>query len=783
MEENDKKMTESGASDQHDSSSQKDTVQSGDSAAGHEPSDSEHDQEAPELQHADDAQQEEPIASGLSSEEEHEKTTEDAPDEKAEETKPVDKSKLGKEEPKIRPEDDQAIVHEQGGVELEEGVGSHHADATKADEQPEGYVGSDNVNESSEEIEYRDAAAAAVVNELEVRNNEEESADINEAAESIESKSETGQQKEDEDHSHDEEGGHDDDEQHLDYSHYSKTQLVQVLESQLKDTDFKQIGNILKEIKSAFDEIYNTEKEEAYNQYLQNGGEPDGFEYNHDDLDNRFFAAYNTLRDKRAEYLNNLANQKERNLEKKQALLERLREMVDSDETVTSIKELKDIQEEWKNTGPVPPQQLKSLWANYNALIDRYYDQRSIYFELKELDRKKNFELKLELCERAEQLAQEENLKEAIKALNELHEEFKHIGPVPKEEQEPLWQRFKAASDAVYARRKQYYEGLKEQLTVNQQAKEALAERVQPFAEFDSERISDWNAKTKEILALQKEWESIGGLPRESAKAINKKFWSAFKGFFNNKGKFFKKIEAQRQENFKKKEALLERAEELKDSEDFSSSAQTLKDLQKEWKEIGPVPEKFRNEIYAKFKAACDHFFDRKRANEADRDKDFFVNLKKKQEICEDLEQMVQNDDVDIDKIDEYLDAWPEIGFVPKANIKSIQERFNKAVSNAVDKTDLEEDEKQRLKYTAQFSKLKQSPNSKRILQKKENSLRRQIAKLENDIVLWKNNLSFFAESKQADKLKDEFNEKIDKATKELESLEEQLRAIHNIED
>ncbi len=585
----------------------------------------------------------------------------------------------------------------------------------------------------------------------------------------------------------DKEGGDDGDnddeieEHHLDYSNYSKTQLVQAIETQLKNTDMSEVGKILKEIKPAFDDVHNHEREDAYQKYLEAGGEKDGFEYKNDELDSRFLEAYNALRDKRNEFYNSLEKQKDQNLHKKQAILEKLRSIVDSDETMASLKELKEIQEEWKNTGPVAPQHLKSLWANYNALIDRYYDQRSIYFELKELDRKKNLEAKLELCEKAEELDKMDNLKEAIKVLNELHEEFKHIGPVPKEDQEPLWIRFKAASDAVYAKRKDYYENLKEELNLNQKSKEALVEKVQFFSDFNSERISDWNQKTKELLEIQKQWEAIGGLPREVAKDINKKFWSAFKSFFSHKGQFFKELEKKRQENLHLKEELTKQAEELKDNENFQETAETLKELQRKWRDIGPVPEKFRNEIYAKFKSACDHFFNRKRANENVQEKQYVENLKKKQVLCDELDKMATSGDIDLDRVDDIIDEWPKIGYVPKNEIKNIQNRFNKAIATVVDKADLDEDEAQQMKFSAQFSKLKQSPNSNRIIQKKENSLRRQIAKLENDIDLWKNNLNFFADSKKADKLKEEFNEKIEKASRELQTLEEQLRAISNI--
>ena len=574
---------------------------------------------------------------------------------------------------------------------------------------------------------------------------------------------------------------HHEEEAHLDYSSYSKKQMVQVLESLLKEDDFSQVGRILKEIKKPYDKLTNTERKEAYSRYLADGGEKDGFEYRPDELDQRFNLAYNKLRERKNQYYNSLEKQKDTNLNTKLGILEKLRELVDSEETGASIKALKELQVQWKEVGVIPSSQVKSLWANYNALLDRFYDQRSIYFELKELDRKKNFDLKIDLCEKAEQLSEQDNIRDAIKQLNELHEEFKHIGPVPKDDQEKVWERFKSASDKVYSRRKEFYDKLKDEFKLNEVAKEALVEKVIPFADFNSERISDWNSKTKEIIAVQKEWETIGSLPKEKAKEINKKFWTSFKSFFNKKGQFFKKIEEERRVNLKLKQELVEKAEALKDSDDFRKTSEELKILQKEWKDIGPVPEKFRNEVFVQFKKACDHFFDRRRANSGKLEEEYEENLKKKQVICEELEKMLLDDKIDIEQLKSIEKEWSQIGFVPKASIKSIQKRYTNAVGKIVDKVDIPETEKHKMRFSAQFGNVNYGPGAEKFIHKKEGALRRQITTLENDINLWKNNIDFFASSKNADKLKKEFQVKIDQALAQLKSLKEQLKVISNI--
>ncbi len=566
----------------------------------------------------------------------------------------------------------------------------------------------------------------------------------------------------------------------LDYSGYTKKQLVQVLESLLKSNDISQVGKILKEIKPVYDELYTAQRDKAYKKYLDEGGEKDGFEYKDDELDRRFREAYNTLKERRYQYINSLDKQREDNLKAKQNLLERLRHLVDSEETTASIADLKKIEQEWREIGPVAPQHARSLWANFHALRNRYYDHRSIYFELKELDRKKNLNQKLQLVEKAEQLDQLENIKEAIRELNELHEEFKLIGPVPAEEQEPLWQRFKAASDRIYTKRKQYYEELKERFKLNLQAKQALIEKIQEFEKFDSDRITEWNAKTKELLALQKEWESVGGLPKDKAKKINKAFWSSFKSFFNRKGQFFKKLEEGKRENLAKKQALMETARELRNSDDFEKTAETLKNLQKQWREIGPVPEKYKNKVYKEFKEACDTFFNRRRKHLEEIESTYKDNLKLKEELCSELEKMTDGD-IDLKRVTEIQEQWGSIGFVPRNAMKSIQKRFVDAINKLADAAEIPEEEKHVLKFKARFSKMNYGPNADKFLQKKENTLRRQISKLENDISLWKNNLDFFANSRTAEKLKHDFNKRISSAERELKELKDQLKVLNSI--
>jgi predicted DCC family thiol-disulfide oxidoreductase YuxK len=577
---------------------------------------------------------------------------------------------------------------------------------------------------------------------------------------------------------------HDDDDEHdheEDYSEYSKEQLVDLIKELAKSDNVLQAEKKARELKPFFDEYFEKQRARALEKFLAEGGSEEDFSYKLDDLDNRFEANYRLIRDRKFEYQKLQETRKEENLKKKQEILERLREFVDSDEASSSFDTFKEIQEEWKNVGPVAPAHARTLWANYNALVDRFYDNRSIYFELKELDRKKNLEAKLALCERAEKLSQYDNIKEAIKELNELHHDFKYIGPVPKEEQENVWQRFKAASDAVYSRRKEYVDVLKEELGKNEEIKRQLAEKVQEFVNFDSDRIKEWNAKTKEILEIQKKWEATGGLPRAHAREINKLFWNAFKKFFQHKSAFFKRLDSQREENLAKKQELVKQAQELKESTEWQEAAEKLKALQRHWKEIGPVPEKVRDQVYREFKEACDYFFDRKRANTDGAEKDYQENLSRKEEVLDNIEKLAEEGSQDIDALRELQDQYDEIGFVPKRDISRIKNRYTEVVDKFIAQLeDLTEEDRKELKLESQVIKMKQGPNADHKLHKKEVVLRKQIAKVENEIAIFKNNIEFFSNSKKAEKLKDEFTTKIREANQQLKDLKQQLRIIRN---
>ena len=570
--------------------------------------------------------------------------------------------------------------------------------------------------------------------------------------------------------------------QNADFATYSREELVEVIKNLGKDENPFLADRILKQIAPLFNKLRSEVREAALKEFIQEGGAEDDFQYRPDELSLRFDANYKLIKDKKTKKFKEQDLQRGKNLIIAEEALNELREFVDSEEKSNSFSAFKTIQQKWKDIGDVPSQNSRTLWANYNALIHRFYDQRSIYFELKELDRKKNYESKLKLCDKAEALVGVENLREAIKGLNDLHHEFKHLGPVPQEVQEELWQRFKSASDKVYERRKAFVHELKAELHENLVKKEELIEKITLFIEFQSDRIKEWNEKTKELIALQKAWESIGGLPKEKARHINKEFWSSFKKFFSNKHLFFKKLDADRGDHLIKKQALVEQASALKDSEEWEKTANELKNLQSQWREIGPVPEKMRKKIYEEFKACCDHFFEKRRDGLKSSQENYKVNLDNKKKAIEGIIKLKKDADKNLDKFNELRKEFLEMGYVPKKNITGIKEEFQSAVEDYLKElTVLNIKQKTEISLEAEFAGLAGTEHSETELYHKEQSVRRQINKLEDDIALWQNNLEFFAHSKSTDKLREEVNKKIDDASVHVESLKRQLKMLRSL--
>ncbi len=470
-------------------------------------------------------------------------------------------------------------------------------------------------------------------------------------------------------------------------------------------------------------------------------------------------------------------------LKKKKEIIRVLRELVNGVENKDTFNNVKDLQNAWKDIGNLNNSKDKSLWTTYNALLDRFYDNRSIYFELKDLDRKKNLELKNAICEKAEKLVDNSNIMRAVSSLNELHAEFKHIGPVDRDKQEDIWNRLKNASDEVYKKKKDFISNIKESLNENLEKKSKLLDEINKIKNFKSDKFKEWNNKTKEVLSLKDKWNSIGGVPKSSTRNISKEFWNSFKEFFSNKSKFFKKIDDSFKANLDLKKALVDKVNELKSSDDWENTSKEIQSLQQEWKKIGKVPMKEKDSIFKEFKDACDFFYERMRVEDKDTIKMYEDNLEKKLSTCEAIEKLLDNKEFDQDEFFKLQVKFLEIGHVPKDKVETIKEKFKKTIDVVVEKSSslMNKDDFDKFKFIIELNSLAKNPYSKNKIIKKKSDLIKKINAIQSEIKNLKNNIYYLKESVAAENLKKEYMEKINNSDKEIESLKLQLNLINKV--
>jgi Domain of Unknown Function (DUF349) len=584
----------------------------------------------------------------------------------------------------------------------------------------------------------------------------------------------------------------------VDYSNFSKKDFVDLGEKLLASikaegvtiSDVKNAEVVMKELKPIFDDLKAREKSEALKKYIADNGNNEGFEYKNDNYVVRFESLNAQIRDSKNAFFQKMERLKEDYFERKTQLLQRLRETVEAEEkggTKSNWQDFKKIQEDWKSAGNVNSPHNTTLWSAYNALVDRYFSIRHIQNELKDLDRKKNLTAKADVVTKIEAIANgigEGGLSNTtLRQANDLLEEYKHIGPAAREAQDELWKRLKAAFDVIHNKRREQLSQTNQLQEEIYGAKMRLIENLKPYLEFNTDSINEWNAKTKEVMAIQDQWNGIkGAMPKEKGKDISRDFWSMLKTFFRNKGDFFAKLEATREENLKAKTSLCEQVETLVASDDYSASyTDKVVELQKTWKTIGHVPEKMKDKIYERFKKACDEFFNGKRAKGNAIEQEYEANMKLKVAICEEIEAAAQSGEAQLSKLAAYKAQYNGIGFVPRKDMQTMQRRFVDAINAYVKgSTGLSGAEKEKMVLQNEVeavSKGGEKGNSKE-LDKKENDIRRKMKTIEDDIHLWENNIEFFARSKNAASVRAEYEGKIKGAEKELAELKQRLKII-----
>lgn len=561
-------------------------------------------------------------------------------------------------------------------------------------------------------------------------------------------------------------------------------QLVGLFVETSKSDNLSEIRSKMSVLRGMIEHHFQTERREKLAAFVEAGNKEEDFAPNPNPLHLLFLetnAKYMQRRQKEKESREQALVQ---NFNQKEKLLVQLQQLIEEEETkgITNIDALRSVQTQWKEIGPVAPAQRNEQWQRYHFLIDKFYDNLRINRELKELDLLKNLEGKIELCEKAEELLLEQSIKKAVEALNTLHEQWKQLGPVPREQKETVWERFKAASDKIYEKRKTFFGALDAERAENFNKKQALCEQMEALLTQLPKEHGGWQKLTESADAIMAAWKTIGFAPKAQNSEIWRRFKQATDAFYMAKNQFYKSIRSEQHDNLQAKEALCLQAEALMNSEDWKGTTDAIIQLQKEWKKVGAVNRKASDKIWNRFRAACDHFFERKNQHFSGQDARQEDNLKSKIELIEQIEQFVATGDqrADLEQLKAFQRSWAEIGFIPLKQKVEINERYRKALNQHWDALKLSQNEKTRMNFQNKVENLKTGKDGDKALRKEQFQIQNRISALKNDILLWENNMGFFAASKNADLLKKEIEQKIAKARIELEQLHQKLLVLRD---
>ena len=532
-------------------------------------------------------------------------------------------------------------------------------------------------------------------------------------------------------------------------------------------------------LKTAFYKLHIAEREARLKEYIDAGGDPEQYQITPDELEEAFKAEMGVIKEKRQKLFKEQEQEKQVNLEKKLAIIEKIKAMVTSPEEANkSYKDFKALQDEWKEIKNVPAEKANELWRNYQLYVEQFYDLLKLNSEAREYDFKKNLELKTKLCEAAEKLADEPDVISAFHQLQKLHQEYREIGPVSKELREEIWNRFKAASTVINKRHQQHFEGMRAKEEDNLAKKTALCEKVEAIAAEENKTGSDWERHTKEIIELQAEWKTIGFAPQKMNVKIFERFRAACDDFFGRKAEYFRSLKENFKENADKKRALIEKAKALQDSTDWKSTSDKLINLQKEWKTIGMVPKKLGDQLWEEFLGACNKFFEARKAAGAGTRSDERENLEKKRDVIERLKAAAEEAGEGLqEKVQQLVEEYQAVGHVPFKEKDKLYEEYHAVLDKLYKELNISVAKRRLSKF---------KDNLKQVAERGENALdserarlMRQYEQLKQEVQTYENNLGFLnASSKKGNSLIDEMNRKVQKLKDEVQLVREKIKAI-----
>jgi hypothetical protein len=532
-------------------------------------------------------------------------------------------------------------------------------------------------------------------------------------------------------------------------------------------------------LKTAFYKLHIAEREARLKEYIDGGGDPEAYQILPDEDEEAFKAEMGIIKERRQKLFKEQEQEKQENLQRKLEIIEKIKAMVTSPEEANkSYKEFKALQEEWKEIKNVPAEKANELWRNYQLYVEQFYDLLKLNSEAREYDFKKNLELKTKLCEAAEKLAEETEIISAFHQLQKLHQEFREIGPVAKELREEIWTRFKAASTVINKRHQQHFEELRAKEEDNLARKTALCEKVEAIAAEENKGSADWERHTKEIIAIQAEWKTIGFAPQKMNVKIFERFRAACDDFFGRKAEYFKGLKENFKENADKKRALIEKAKALQDSTDWKSTSDKLINLQKEWKTIGMVPKKLGDQLWEEFLGACNKFFEARNAAGASGRGEEYQNLEKKRGIIEQLKAIATETGEGMqEKVQQLVEQYQAIGHVPFKEKDKIYAEYHAIVDKLYKELNISVAKRRLSKFKDNLRQVAERGGD--ALDNERARLMRQYEQLKSEVQTYENNLGFLnASSKKGNSLIDEMNRKVQKLKDEVQLVRDKIKAI-----
>lgn len=532
-------------------------------------------------------------------------------------------------------------------------------------------------------------------------------------------------------------------------------------------------------LKTVFYKLHIAEREARLKEYIDGGGNPETYQVVPDQDEETFKAQMAVIREKRAQIMQQQEAEKQANLEKKLEIIEKIKAMATSpDEAGKSYNEFKELQQQWKDIKNVPADKANELWRNYQLYVEQFYDLLKLNSEAREYDFKKNLEMKTKLCEAAEKLADEEDVISAFHQFQELHQQYREIGPVAKELREEVWARFKAASTVINKRHQQHFEDLRAKEEENLARKTALCEKVEELGKAENKGAADWEKRSKEIIDIQNEWKTIGFAPQKMNVKIFERFRAACDDFFGRKAEYFKALKVTFSENIEKKKALVEKAQALADSTDWKATSDKLIALQKEWKTVGMVPKKLGDQLWQEFLGACNKFFEARNAAGAGQRNEEHANLEKKKGIIEQLKALAENAaEATKEKVQALTEEYNKVGHVPYKEKDKLYETYHEVLDRIYKELNISTKRRRLNDFKANIKNV--AKRGEEALDNERGRLARRFEQLKQEIQTYENNLGFLnASSKKGNSLIDEMNRKVQHLRDDLELVRQKIKAI-----